>query len=249
MDRNAYRRLFGRGSLLVVTALLALVTPAVAAIVEVSDCDTLATAAASTRYRLVGDVDCSGREGQALTLPVGGMVELRDHTLHGVEIQCGGTCKIVGPGTIDGAGIVGTGRLILRSVTVQGSLGDGVVAINRNGKGKVTIIDSTIAGSAGNGVTFDRRASVIRSNVVGNALHGVAVSQDARNDCARGRVIAKASRFADNGRDGDCGPAEVCADVATCTAREAKLSATTCEHSRQLGSGMPGSSCGVCDFD
>jgi hypothetical protein len=156
---------------------------------------------------------------------------------------------VFGVGTIADGGVTGGGRVVVRRVTVVGSPGDGVVATNRAGSGRVTLVDTTVADSAGNGVEFDRKATFVRSHVVRNGRHGVAVSQRATNDCARGRIAAKASSFHDNGRDGDCGTMEVCADVAACTVREAKLAQSTCDHSRQLGSGIPGRACGVCDFD
>ncbi len=139
--------------------------------------------------------------------------------------------------------------VILWRVAVDASPGDGVVVTNSKGKGRVTLVDVAITNSAGNGVAFDRRATIIRSQVSDNGQHGVVVRNDGVNDCARGRISARASLFMNNGRDGDCGSAEVCADVATCSAREAQLSDSTCARSRQLGSGMPGSTCGVCEFD
>lgn len=139
--------------------------------------------------------------------------------------------------------------MLLRRVTVVGSPAGGVVASNHDGTARVTLVDSVVTSSAGNGVEFDRRATIVRSQIVGNGQHGIAVSRHEGSDCMRGRVSAKASTFTDNGRDGDCGDAEVCADVATCSRREAQLAASSCGRSRQLGSGMPGSSCGVCDFD
>ncbi|MEO6027289.1 MAG: hypothetical protein ABIR79_10530 [Candidatus Binatia bacterium] len=219
-----------------------------AAFVEVGACDALSAARAASHVRLIADVDCSTEEA-ALLLSPAGRLELRSHTLRGVEVLCLGDCRVFGPGTIENGGVAGGGHVVVRRVTVSGSPGDGVVASNPAGSGRVTLIDSTIADSFGTGVEFDRRASFQRSHVVRSGRHGVAVSMRAGNDCARGRIAAKASTFQDNGRDGDCGSAEVCADLATCTAREAQLRYSTCDHSRQLGSGLPGSACGVCDFD
>jgi hypothetical protein len=240
------------GSVLAMT-LGATVGPVAASTSELAGCDSVGAndaAGAAARYVLTGDVVCATEQRPTLTLRNGGLLDLGDYTLAGVDVRCHGSCRIVGPGTIDGGTITSAGRLLLRRVTVVNSPADGVVVREPRGRGRVTIIDSTIADSAGNGIEFDRRATIVRSAVRGNGLHGVAVSMRDGNDCARGRLTAKASSFVDNGRDGDCGPAEVCADVATCTAREAKLgSSSSCEHSRQLGSGMPGASCGVCDFD
>lgn len=223
--------------------------PAHAAVVELADCAAVSASEAAARHRLVADVDCSDAGGAVLVLARGGMLELGDRTLRGVTVRCLGNCRVVGPGTIAAGGVVGAGRVLLRRVAVDGSPGDGVVARNARGTARVTMIDSVVRNSAADGVEFDRRATIVRSQIVGNGQHGIAVSRHDGNDCARGRLAAKASVLADNGRDGDCGEAEVCADVAACTPREAKLAATTCGHSRQLGSGMPGSSCGVCDFD
>jgi hypothetical protein len=220
-----------------------------AAFVEVGDCQSLTAASAASHVRLIADVDCWAEEGAALVLAPAARLELRSHTLRGVEVLCPGDCRVLGPGTIANGGVVGEDRVVLRRVNVSGSPGDGVVASNPAGTGRVTLIDSTVADSAGTGVEFDRRANFQRSHVVRSGRHGVAVSTRAGNDCERGRISAKASTFHGNGRDGDCGSAEVCADVAACTAREAQLRYSTCDHSRQLGSGLPGSACGVCDFD
>jgi hypothetical protein len=225
------------------------IAPAQAAFVDVADCGALTTPSEERHYRLVGDVDCSADEDAALVLPDGGKLELRGFTLRGVDVMCLGDCRVSGFGTIEEGTVIGEGRVVVRRVSVNGSPGDGVVASNRRGSGRVTLIDTTVADCAGNGVEFDRKATLVRSHLVRNGQHGIAVSTQATNDCARGRIVAKVSSFHDNGRDGDCGTTEVCADVAACTVREAKLVASTCDHSRQLGSGIPGTACGVCDFD
>jgi hypothetical protein len=220
-----------------------------AAFLEIADCATLATSADERRLRLVADVDCSAEEDAALVVPEGGRLELRGFTLRGVDVMCLGDCRVFGFGTIEDGGVIGEGRVVVRRVNVLGSPGDGVVASNHDGSGRVVLIDATVTDSAGNGVEFDRKATVVRSHVVRNGRHGIVVSQRATNDCARGRIAAKVSTFHDNGRDGVCGATEICADVAACTVREAKLARSSCDHSRQLGSGLPGRACGVCDFD
>lgn len=236
------------GSVLAMT-LGATAGPVAASTVDLAGCESI-VATDAARYTLAGDVVCTTEERPVLTIRNGGRLDLADHTLAGVDVRCAGSCRVVGPGTIDGGSVTSAGRLLLLGVAVMNSPTDGVIVREPRGRGRVTIVDSTIAHSAGNGVEFDRRATIVRSAIHGNGLHGVAVSTRDGNDCARGRLTAKASSFVDNGRDGDCGPAEVCADVATCTTREAKLgSSSSCQHSRQLKSGMPGSSCGVCDFD
>ena len=222
--------------------------PVAAGFVELVGCESLATADGA-RFVLTGDVVCTTEDRPTLAIRNGGLLELGDYTLAGVDVRCEGNCRIVGPGTIDGGTVQSAGRLLLRRVSVTNSPEDAVVVREPRGRGRVTIIDSTITGSAGNGIEFDRRATIVRSDISANGQHGIAVSTRNGNDCARGRVSAKASRLVDNGRDGDCGSAEVCADVATCTTREAKLSASDCHRSRQLGSGTPGSTCGVCEFD
>ena len=241
-------RSIGSWGTILMAALGATAAPVGAATVELAGCESIVAAEAG-RYLLTGDVVCTTEDRPTLLIRNGGLLELGDHTLAGVDVRCAGACRVLGPGTIDGGTVTSAGRLLLRRVAVTNSPDVGVRVREPRGRGRVTIIDSTIAGSAGHGIEFDRRATIVRSEIYGNGQHGIAVSTRDGNDCARGRVSAKASRFVDNGRDGDCGSAEVCADVATCTAREAKLADSNCHHSRQLGSGMPGSSCGVCDFD
>jgi hypothetical protein len=90
---------------------------------------------------------------------------------------------------------------------------------------------------------------VIRSRIVGNGRHGVAVSLQSANDCKRGRIRSWGSAINGNGLDVACGVDEVCADVASCARRGPTLRETQCDTSYALGSGMPGRSCGACTLD
>ena len=90
---------------------------------------------------------------------------------------------------------------------------------------------------------------IIRSKIVGNGRHGVSVSLQTFNDCKRGRIRSLGSEVSGNGVHVTCGIDEVCADVASCARRGASLRVTGCNTSYELGSGMPGRSCGVCTLD
>lgn len=243
VGRSAARRRHRMVCVAGLAALCGTAGVAFASVVEIADCDQLVGAPDANRYRLVADVDCSAHEDAALTVPNGSGVRLDGHTLRAADVLCVGKCRIDGPGTLDGGGVLTRDRAIVRRVDVVGSPGDGVEA------GRATIIDSLVAESAENGIEVDRHAKLVRTTVTRNRANGVAVSKRAGNDCGRGRIIAFASTVMANGADGDCGTDEICADVAACDVRGTKLHATVCDHSRQLGSGFPGSSCGVCSLD
>jgi len=220
-----------------------------ASVIEISDCAQLVQLEDANRYRLAADVDCTQESDRVLTVPIGGTLLLDGHTLTGADVFCIGKCRVTGPGRIEGGGILTDDRAIVRAVDIFGSPSSGVVASNHRGSGRVTLVDSTVSLCAEYGVVVDRHAKLIRSTVMHNGLHGVSITKHVSNDCDRGRIVAWESDVRVNGVEGDCGDDEICADFATCDARGAKLHGTVCNHSRQIGSGMPGHSCGVCDFD
>jgi hypothetical protein len=224
---------------------------AFARLVEVTDCAGGA-ATEKARYVLTADVDCMGEPDPALSLPGGSVLELGGHTLSNGDVLCSGKCRIEGPGTISGGGVIGNDEIIVRRLTITGSPSNGVLAINAKGHARAWIMDSVINGNAMTGVETDRMAHIFRSRIIGNGRYGVAVSLQPFNDCTRGRIRSWGSEISGNGVDVACGTSEVCADVASCAKRGSDrpvLHRTPCDTSYELGSGMPGRSCSLCTLD
>lgn len=250
VERSSARRL--RCRIVCITGVAVLcgsATASLASVIDIADCGQLLNAADANRYRLVADVDCSQERDPVLTVPSGSTVRLDGHTLTGADVFCIGKCRVTGPGTIEAGGVLTADRAVVRRVQIVGSPVDGVLATNDRGNARVTLVDSSVTDCAENGVVADRHAKLLRSTVMRNGRNGVAVSREETNDCARGRITAWGSMVLGNGIDGDCGEAETCADVAACDVRGAKLHTTECDRSRQMGSGMPGKSCGLCALD
>jgi hypothetical protein len=224
-------------------------TEASARAVEVTGCAAGSTTETGARYVLTADVDCAGETEPVLALASGSLLELAGHTLSNGDVYCAGTCRIYGPGTISGGGVIGQDKVLVRRMIITGSPAHGVLATNGMGRARATIVDSVITGNASTGVEADRMTRIIRSRITGNGRHGVAVSLQPFNDCTRGRIRSWRSTVSDNGRDETCGTSEICADVATCARRGPALRASGCDTSYELGSGMPGRNCGVCTFD
>jgi hypothetical protein len=217
--------------------------------VEVTDCRARVTGEASSRYVLTGDVDCADESVPAIVLASGDSLELDGHTLSDGDVVCSGSCRIVGPGTIVRGGVTAGGRVVMLRTTITGSPSNGVLATNGKGRARATIIDSSITGSALTGVEADRMMRIIRSRIVGNGRHGVAVALQPSNDCMRGRIRSRLSTISGNGLADACVATEVCADVASCARGGSELRGTECGTSYELESGMPGRSCGVCALD
>jgi hypothetical protein len=218
--------------------------------VEVRDCaGAVPTEKRGTRYVLTTDIDCTDKPDPWLALASHSVLDLRGYTLSNGDVLCAGTCRIVGPGTIRGGGVIGNGQVTVRRTTITGSPSNGVLAINAKGRAGAMIVDSVISSNAMTGVEADRTARIIRSKISENGRYGVAVSVQAFNDCTRGRIRSWHSTISGNGLDVACGTSVVCADVASCARHQPSLHATQCDTSYELGSGMPGRSCGVCTRD
>jgi hypothetical protein len=66
--------------------------------------------------------------------------------------------------------------------------------------------------------------------------------------CVDGKLTVKATMLSGNGLDATCGVTQACADVGSST--EPRLDASSvCGTSYVSGSGMPGSSWGICTLD
>jgi len=139
-------------------------------------------------------------------------------------------------------GIYGYGVTILDS-TITGNGGDGIVVASAAGDvfGKAKVKRSTVSGNAYSGVVSDDVASVSASFVEANGFFGVVAVGD-----RPARVAA--SRVAGNGVDVACGVGSPCADIAG-TELPQIGSKTVCDTSYQYGSGVPGSSWGICALD
>ena len=247
MTRNVQRRSLAAGVGLVML-LHGGSADVFARLVEVTDCAGGDAIESATRYVLTADIDCTGEPEPVVALADRSRLYLQGYTLTNGDVLCAGRCRIVGPGTISGGGVIGNGRVTVLRTTITGSPSNGVVATNTAGHGRATIVDSVIADNAMTGVEADRMTTLVRSRISGNGRHGVAVSLQAFNDCKRGRIRSWGSTVIDNGRDTACA-GEVCADVATCARRGLALHTSGCDTSYELGSGMPGRNCAVCMLD
>ena len=50
------------------------------------------------------------------------------YTLTNGDVLCAGRCRIVGPGTITGGGVIGNGKVTVLRTTITGSPSNGVLA-------------------------------------------------------------------------------------------------------------------------
>lgn len=158
----------------------------------------------------------------------------------------------------------GQSELVLRDSIVEGNGLSGIFA-----DAKATVLRSTVRGNGtangGAGIAvLHGRAVVSRSTVENNADEGIYVRDDARvigttvTGNGSGGVVAgtfgcstasavKAFRATITGNASGACAAGDCADIVACTAP--RLTATICDHSHQLASGLPGDDWNVCALD
>ncbi len=242
-------RLVAVGSLLLGTAVPASARPQI----ELT-CSAIGTDNAAQTYFLAGDLDCSGM-GSFVQLTSSDRLELRGYTLTGMHVTASGNTKILGPGTIAGAPNDcirhSAGQLRVEDVTITGCTRYGIVSL----AGKMKVTDSTITGNGIDGLAAYRAILLDGVTVTGNGRYGVSTRPDGVvpggapcTETAKATIKGRSATLTGNGTGGDCGVTETCADVATC-GRLPKLKGSTCEHSYQLESGVPGTPLGICTLD
>jgi Right handed beta helix region len=234
-------------SALAVIAALVLVSPVIGvqplrAATEVTSCDQ--------EYRgrayLSGDLDCSGSVSKHVVFNGRGKLDLRGFTLTG-GVVCT-NCTIKGPGTITGspdAGVRAVNKATIVNVTITANGGDGVEAHRINpANASVVVRDSIITDNMFYGIDTDRKATVRNSVISGHGLDGLHL------ECSgSGRATLRDATFGDNGHDPVCGVFVTCADIATCDNSPRRIGTLTCESSYVLGSGVPGTTFGICSLD
>ena len=138
------------------------------------------------------------------------------------------------------------GRLSAANSTFDGNVGDGV-----RGAGRTRLKGGGAAGNGSAGVRTSSvdgcRVSLVVADVTGNGEYGAFLG-DAEAPCPNGRFKAQRSTLVGNDVSSDCGVTIACADIAAATLPNV-VGDSTCEHSYVAGSGLPGSSWGVCGLD
>jgi len=240
------RPLIVRRAVLAAIAFLAVQAPAFAAILPISDCNQLPLAG---HFVLTRDIDCSGEVLFAIEI-LRGTIELNGHALttgSNFGIYCDDNCKVIGPGTITGAGsgIGSSGSLRVKDVTITlsgGGLGvaaftnlllDGVTitgATDGAVGATVKLVDSTITASAF-GV----------SSGTGDPEHG--------GPCKKGSLLLRRSSVTGTSPSPCAGanPPGNCADVVSCKAP--RVFQSTCGTSCQGNGGVPCQPWGICSGD
>ncbi len=195
------------------------------------------------------DLDCSAADVVNGSIVIGrGTLDLNGHTLvtpPGYGILCSGNCKIVGPGTITGAGsaIGGSKSVKVIDVDIAVTGGIGVAAFDKLSLLRVTV-NGPWYGTIGAATKIVD--STINATVVG-ALSGS--GSMAEGPCRKGGLLLRRSTVTGT-TSAYCDGAEPptnCADLVSC--KRPKLLASTCGTSCQAGAGVPCPSWGVCSAD
>jgi hypothetical protein len=206
---------------------------------------------------LVHDLDCSGYPyGVELD---GGSLNLRGFTLVGGEygVLCHRSCTVVN-GTVEGAredGIAAIKNAKVINVTVRDNGFAGVKAgatafVERSeltGNARCGVqglrrvkLKNVVSRNNGCGVDGSSSANLIDSEIVDNALGGVASD----------RIVATRSTIRDNHSGDGCGVTLSCADLNTASeGRPPRLKESTCETSHRGGTFITGETWGVCSLD
>jgi hypothetical protein len=165
-------------------------------------------------------------------------------------VACAASCKVDGPATISGnlIGIWHVGKLIGRNLTITGNHFRGTDGQNVPRNTRVDLYDSVVTNN-GEGVYALGNVKIVDSTVTGNGRYGVSAGDVDGSDCVQKAIVKLAgSTVTGNGTDSSCGTTEACFDVGTCLAAP-RLKASTCEHSYQHASGIPGDDWDVCTLD
>jgi hypothetical protein len=179
-------------------------------------------------------------------------VDLTNNMFAGV--LCAGSCKVDGPATIRGneSGIWHGGKAIVRNVTITGNSFRATDGSNVAGNTRIDLYDSTITNN-GAGIYAQGNVKIVDSTVTGNGLYGVSAG-DVENTPSSSHCEQKAlvmlvgSTVTGNGTNPNCGNTDPCFDVGSCLVAP-RLKETTCGHSYQQASGIPGDDWDVCALD
>jgi hypothetical protein len=150
---------------------------------------------------LTQDVDCTGQNvADCVTLPPGTKLEMNGHTISGggAGVNCSGSCRIDGPGTITGAsfGVNAYGKLDLRGVDVVGNTTIGVQcwkACRATGPAQLSNNGDSFDGW---GITATGTLKLRDVTVANNTNYGARAANYPEN---RGKIDVIAGTFTGNG--------------------------------------------------
>jgi hypothetical protein len=172
-------------------------------------------------------------------------VTITNNGQHG--IQSAGTCKVTGPMVISGnlgGGIRAAAKLTVRNVSIINNSYEAINAANGAGSSSVDLREVVVTGNDF-GVSAQSRAKIRYTTISNNARGGLSVGS---YQCpSKTAVGIKGSTISNNANDASCGVTRACADIDTCT--PPRVGYTTCDHSHDLDSGVPGTDWDVCASD
>jgi hypothetical protein len=215
--------------------------------------------AAHGRSHLVADLNCAGIANGIIVRARSARIDLNGFNITGDSatahgILCLSRCRIVGPGTISGAGsgVNGPKRIRIEGVTLTGN--DTGLYVVGSGKptSRAVIRSSTVSDNITEGVRSLGSVKATDSTVAGNGMYGIAMGLGSQGSffSSGGKIALKDSVVTGNGlTHPDCGSMLVCADLATDSVRPRVQGGSACDTSYEVASGMPGSNWGVCSLD
>jgi hypothetical protein len=242
-------RAYARVAALSWIATLGLALPVWAAAVPITYCGQIVRG----RGYLTGNLDCSGFVGHAVILERG-KLDLKGFTMRGAAfygVHCQSSCQINGPGTIAENGLDGVHAenwAIVRDAVITRNGLSGVSAHNINGGTRLVIRNATITENGLNGIEADNLAVLRDSNISNNGQSGINVGVQFCD--TGGRVILVRTTATGNG--GSCDGSSVCADLDTCGRNNSEprlRNESQCNTSHVRGSGIPGTTWGICSLD
>lgn len=201
---------------------------------------------------LVTNLDCTGFVGHGINVKRG-RLDLRGFTVRGAGyygVNCEGTCRIFGPGTVTESGLDGIHArqwAIVRDVVVSDSGLSGIAARGFDGGAVVSVKRVIVTDNGLHGIEADNLAFVRLSRVLDNGESGIHVGVTGCD--SNGRMLVYRSIVIDNGTA--CPEAMTCADLTSCSKKSVRprVKRSSCRTSHVQGSGFPGSDWDVCSLD
>ena len=143
-----------------------------------------------------------------------------------------------------GGGIRAAAKLTVRNVSIINNSYDAIDAANNAGSSSVDLRDVIVTGNDF-GVSVQSRAKILYTTISNNARGGLSVGS---YQCpSKTAVGIKGSTIINNANDAACGVTKACADIDSCT--KPRVGYTSCDHSHDLDSGIPGADWDVCGLD
>lgn len=201
---------------------------------------------------LVGDLDCTGFTGHGVIIQRG-RLDLRGFTIRNAGyygVHCETTCRVFGPGTINGNGLDGIHAeqwVIARNISISNNGLSGIFARSIYDGSRVIAKNVIVIANGLNGIEVDNLALVRNSRISGNGQHGIDVGLPGCD--TGGKVAVFRSTVVGNGAA--CPEATTCADITACGRNDPRprVRRSVCGTSYVRDSGFPGSDFGVCSQD